>query len=120
MDAEALANPDLYINRELSLLEFHLRVLAQARDETLPLLERLRFLCISSSILDEFFEIRVAGLKQQAAYGVVQRGADNLSPAEQLRRIAPKARDLIDEQYRVLNEVLLPALDNQGIHFINK
>ena len=120
MDAEALANPDLYINRELSLLEFHLRVLAQARDETLPLLERLRFLCISSSILDEFFEIRVAGLKQQAAYGVVQRGADNLSPAEQLRRIAPKARDLIDEQYRVLNEVLLPALDQEGIHFINK
>ncbi|MYG13681.1 MAG: polyphosphate kinase 1 [Gammaproteobacteria bacterium] len=120
MDAEALANPDLYINRELSLLEFHLRVLAQARDETLPLLERLRFLCISSSILDEFFEIRVAGLKQQAAYGVVQRGADNLSPAEQLRRIAPKARDLIDEQYRVLNDVLLPALDQEGIHFINK
>ena len=120
MDAEALSNPDLYINRELSLLEFHLRVLAQARDETLPLLERLRFLCISSSILDEFFEIRVAGLKQQAAYGVVQRGADNLSPAEQLRRIAPKARDLIDEQYRVLNEVLLPALDQEGIHFINK
>ena len=120
MDAEALNNPDLYINRELSLLEFHLRVLAQARDETLPLLERLRFLCISSSILDEFFEIRVAGLKQQAAYGVVQRGADNLSPAEQLRRIAPKARALIDEQYRVLNEVLLPALDEEGIHFIKK
>ena len=120
MDAEALDNPDLYINRELSLLEFHLRVLAQARDETLPLLERLRFLCISSSILDEFFEIRVAGLKQQAAYGVVQRGADNLSPAEQLRRIAPKARALIDEQYRVLNEVLLPALDQEGIHFIGK
>ncbi len=120
MDAEALDNPDLYVNRELSLLEFHMRVLAQARDETLPLLERLRFLCISSSILDEFFEIRVAGLKQQAAYGVVQRGADNLSPAEQLRRIAPKARALIEEQYRVLNEVLLPALDQEGIHFIGK
>ena len=120
MDAEALDNPDLYINRELSLLEFHLRVLAQARDDALPLLERLRFLCISSSILDEFFEIRVAGLKQQAAYGVVQRGADNLSPAEQLRRIEPKARALIDEQYRVLNEVLLPALAKEGIRFINQ
>ncbi len=120
MDSDALDNPDLYINRELSLLEFHRRVLAQARDETLPLLERLRFLCISSSVLDEFFEIRVAGLKQQEAYGAVQRGPDNLSPSEQLRRIAPKARALIDEQYRVLNEELLPTLDREGIHFINK
>ena len=120
MDAEALNSPDLYINRELSLLEFHGRVLAQARDEALPLLERLRFLCISSSVLDEFFEIRVAGLKQQEAYGVLQRGPDNLSPSEQLRRIAPKARALIDEQYRVLNEELLPTLDQEGIHFINK
>ncbi len=120
MDAETLNSPDLYINRELSLLEFHLRVLAQARDETVPLLERLRFLCISSSVLDEFFEIRVAGLKQQEAYGAVQRGADNLSPSEQLRRVTPKARALIDEQYRVLNEVLLPALDKEGIRFINQ
>ena len=120
MDAEALNSPDLYINRELSLLEFHGRVLAQSRDEALPLLERLRFLCISSSVLDEFFEIRVAGLKQQEAYGVVQRGPDNLSPSEQLRRIAPQARALIDEQYRVLNEELLPTLDEEGIHFINK
>ena len=120
VDAEALNNPDLYINRELSLLEFHGRVLAQARDEALPLLERLRFLCISSSVLDEFFEIRVAGLKQQEAYGAVQRGPDNLSPSEQLRRIAPQARALIDEQYRVLNRELLPALDGEGIHFINK
>ena len=120
MDTEALNSPDLYINRELSLLEFHGRVLAQARDEALPLLERLRFLCISSSVLDEFFEIRVAGLKQQEAYGVVQRGPDNLSPSEQLRRIAPQARALIDEQYRVLNEELLPTLDEEGIHFINK
>ena len=120
MDTEALNSPDLYINRELSLLEFHGRVLAQSRDEALPLLERLRFLCISSSVLDEFFEIRVAGLKQQEAYGVVQRGPDNLSPSEQLRRIAPQARALIDEQYRVLNEELLPTLDEEGIHFINK
>ena len=120
MDAEALNSPDLYINRELSLLEFHGRVLAQSRDEALPLLERLRFLCISSSVLDEFFEIRVAGLKQQEAYGVVQRGPDNLSPSEQLRRIAPQARALIDEQYRVLNEELLPTLAEEGIHFINK
>ena len=120
MDSEAFSNPDLYINRELSLLEFHRRVLAQAKDEALPLLERLRFLCISSSVLDEFFEIRVAGLKQQEAYGAMQRGADNMTPSEQLRRIAQTARTIIDAQYEVLNEVLLPALDAQSIRFIAK
>ena len=111
MTTETFSNPELYVNRELSLLEFHRRVLAQARDEALPLLERLRFLCISSSVLDEFFEIRVSGLKQQQAYGAVQRGPDNLSPSEQLRRIAQAARTIIDEQYSVLNEVLLPGLE---------
>lgn len=120
MNTESSSNPDLYINRELSLLQFHRRVLAQAKAETLPLLERLRFLCISSSLLDEFFEIRVSGLKQQQAYGAVQRGPDNLSPSEQLRRIAQAARTIIDEQYAVLNEVLLPALSAQDIRFINK
>ncbi|MDH3644690.1 MAG: polyphosphate kinase 1, partial [Gammaproteobacteria bacterium] len=118
MDSEELTNPELYINRELSLLEFHRRVLAQATDEGIPLLERLRFLCISSSILDEFFEIRVAGLKQQEAYGATQRGPDNLSPSEQLRRIAETVRELIDEQYQVLNNELLPKLDIQGIRFL--
>ena len=74
-----LSNPELYINRELSQLEFMRRVVAQSVDETVPLLERLRFLCIASSVLDEFFEIRVAGLKQQEAYGSVQRGYPALS-----------------------------------------
>ena len=120
MTTESFSNPDLYVNRELSLLEFHRRVLAQARDEALPLLERLGFLCISGSVLDEFFEIRVSGLKQQQAYGAVQRGSDNLTPTEQLRRIALAARTIIDEQYAVLNEVLLPALDEQNIRFVSK
>ena len=120
MTNESFSNPDLYVNRELSLLEFHRRVLAQARDEALPLLERLRFLCISSSVLDEFFEIRVSGLKQQQAYGAVQRGQDNLSPSEQLRHIAQVAREIIDEQYSVLNDMLLPALNEQDIRFISK
>ena len=71
-------------------------------------------------MLDEFFEIRVSGLKQQQAYGAVQRGPDNLSPSEQLRRIAQAARTIIDEQYSVLNEVLLPALNEQNIRFISK
>ena len=119
MEADLLSNSELYINRELSFLEFHRRVLAQAHDETLPLLERLRFLCISSSVLDEFFEIRVAGLKQQEAYGAEQRGPDNMAPAEQLRHIARVVRSVIDEQYGVLNDVLIPKLDIQGIRFIN-
>ena len=119
MEADPLTNSELYINRELSFLEFHRRVLAQAHDETLPLLERLRFLCISSSVLDEFFEIRVAGLKQQEAYGAEQRGPDNMSPSEQLRHIARVVRNVIDEQYHVLNNVLIPKLDIQGIRFIN-
>ena len=120
MDSEALGNPELYINRELSFLEFHRRVLAQAKSEALPLLERLRFLCISSSVLDEFFEIRVSGLKQKQAYGAMQRGPDNMSPSEQMRHIRQTARELIDEQYVVLNELLLPALAAQNIRFLGK
>jgi polyphosphate kinase len=115
-----LTSPDLYINRELSLLEFNRRVLAQAKDPDVPLLERLRFLCIAGSNLDEFFEIRVAGLKQQAALGSTQRGPDNLSPTEQLRRISAAAHELVDEQYRVLNDVLFPLLEAEGIRFLKR
>jgi len=118
MDTPDLTNPELYINRELSLLEFNRRVLAQSKDEMVPLLERLRFLCIASSVLDEFFEIRVAGLKQQEAYGATHRGPDNMSPSEQLRHIGEVVPGLVTEQYRVLNDVLLPKLDRQGIRFL--
>jgi len=111
--------PDYFINRELSLLEFNRRVLAQARDKQTPLLERLFFLCIASSNMDEFFEIRVAGLKQQVAYGSTQRGPDNLSPSEQLDLISEIAHDLQDEQYRILNDELLPALAKEDIHFLH-
>ena len=120
METVDLASPELYINRELSLLEFNRRVLAQARDEDIPLLERLRFLCIANSVLDEFFEIRVAGLKQQEAYGATQRGPDNLSPSEQLRQLRPLVMALVDEQYRILNEVLLPQLDLQAIRLLDQ
>jgi len=112
-----LTSPDLYINRELSQLEFNRRVLEQAKDADVPLLERLRFLSIASSNLDEFFEIRVAGLIQQVAYGSTQRGPDNLLPSEQLRLITQAAKSLVAEQYRVLNEELKPQLEAQGIRF---
>ncbi len=113
-----LTSPELYINRELSQLEFNRRVLELAKDDDVPLLERLTFLCIANANLDEFFEIRVAGLIHQQAFGVTQRGPDNLSPAEQLRAIAQVAHELLDDQYRVLNELLLPRLDLEGIRFI--
>jgi len=115
-----LTHSDLYINREISLLKFHRRVLAQAEDPNKPLLERLRFLCIASTNLDEFFEIRVAGLKQQVAYKSVQTGADNLTPKQILKRISIAAHEFVDEQYRLLNEVVLPSLEQEGISFLKR
>ena len=120
MDAPNLENPDLYINRELSLLAFHRRVLEQARDPETPLLERLRFLCIAGSNLDEFFEVRVGGLMQQVSYGSVQAGPDNLSPTEVLARISPIAHALVRDQYTLLNDEMLPALEREGIRFLRR
>ena len=100
MDAIDLKNPELYINRELSLLQFQWRVLAQASDDNVPLLERLRFLCISSTNLDEFFEIRVAGLKHLQALASEVTEADGLSPDQALGRISEEGHKLLaDEQY---------------------
>jgi len=115
-----LSRPELYINRELSLLAFHRRVLAQAKDENMPLLERLRFLCIASTNLDEFFEVRVAGLKQQVAAGAVQAGPDNLSPQEVLNRISVAAHEFVDEQYCLLNDHILLALEQEDICFLKR
>jgi len=120
MDTNDLNQPELYINRELSLLEFNRRVLEQSTDEDIPLLERLKFLCIASSNMDEFFEIRVAGLKQQVAYGSVQRGPDNLSPMEQLTQISDVAHGIVDKQYTILNDILIPALEKEGIRFVRR
>ncbi|HEY2037193.1 MAG TPA: polyphosphate kinase 1 [Steroidobacteraceae bacterium] len=115
MDAPDLKSPGLYFNRELSFLEFNRRVLAQAFDASVPLLDRLRFLCISSSNLDEFFEIRVAGLKQLLELGSAQFAADGMSFEQQLAAIHERAAGLVAEQYRCLNEVLLPALAARDI-----
>ena len=111
-----LLNPWLYINRELAQLEFIRRVLAQADDDALPLLERLRFICISSAILDEFFEIRVAGIKHQLEFNAVPTEPDGLPPAELLRQIATVAGSLVAQQYLALNS-LFPTLAEQGIRF---
>ena len=109
-----------FLNRELSLLAFNRRVLAQAADARVPLLERLRFLCIVSSNLDEFFEIRVAGLKEKIKLGSHAVGADGLPPLEVFRRVTEQAHQLIAEQYALLNDVILPALEKEDIAFFRR
>jgi polyphosphate kinase len=120
MDAPDLKAPQHYINRELSFLEFNQRVLEQAFDESVPLLERLRFLCISSSNLDEFFEIRVAGLRQLTELGGGQLAPDGMSIPEQLAAIHDRATQLVADQYRCLNELLLPALAREGAPLLER
>lgn len=115
-----LKQPDFYFNRELSLLQFQQRVLAQARDETVPLLERLRFLCISSTNLDEFFQIRVSGLMHRAALESSSGSYENSTPEQLLQQISEKAHDIVEEQYRVLNEILFPELEKEGICFLKR
>ena len=115
--ASELQHPSLYINRELSLLEFNHRVLSMARDKRVPLLERLRYLCICSNNLDEFFEIRVAGLRKQRESDGRGTGPDQLGASEQLHQISAVAHQLVNQQYTVLNDELLPALVDQHITF---
>ncbi|MDG1579643.1 polyphosphate kinase 1 [Pseudomonas sp. GOM6] len=110
----------LYIHRELSQLQFNIRVLEQALDESYPLLERLKFLLIFSSNLDEFFEIRVAGLKKQINFAREQAGADGLLPSQALARISDIAHEQVERQYALLNDVLLPALAKHQINFIRR
>lgn len=110
---------DFFINREISWLEFNQRVLDQAFDETNPLLERLKFLCIVSSNLDEFFEVRVAGLKQQQLGGSTETGPDGLSASETLGHISRRTRQMVDDQYRCWREQLEPALERDGVRFHN-
>src|ERR1700724_3360110 len=111
--------PQLYFNRELSFLEFNQRVLDQAKDSRIPLLERVRFLCISCANLDEFFEIRVASLKELLEAGAVQGGPDGLPVPEQLKAIRARAVRLVDEQYQLLNDVLMPELAQKGVVFVS-
>jgi len=112
-----LDDPSFYISRELSWLEFNQRVLDQARENANPLLERLKFLCIVSSNMDEFFEVRVAGLKQQKQLHASEAGPDGLSASEQLEAISARVRRMVDDQYRCWREDLRPLMEESGIRF---
>src|SRR3954470_23095902 len=106
--SRSLDDPALYVNRELSWLEFNRRVLEEAQDARVPLLERLKFLAICSSNLDEFFMVRVGGLQQKVQAGIARgSGADRMPPREQLERISQFVRQMVAEQYRCLTEEVL-------------
>lgn len=111
--------PEQFINRELSWLEFNQRVLDEALDPDNPLLERVKFFCITSSNLDEFFEVRVAGLKQQMESEVVERSMDGLTATETFRAITRRVRRMVEQQYTCWQKQLLPALAENGIRFLS-
>jgi polyphosphate kinase len=113
-------NPQHFINRELGQLEFNRRVLAQAEDARIPLLERLKYLCIVSNNLDEFFEIRVASLKEQFKLKGVPLGPDGMDARQTLKLVREQAHELIAHQYQVLNATILPELDAEGIRFLRR
>ena len=115
-----LDNPDFYINRELSNLAFNERVLAQALDEHHPLLERLKFLIIFSSNLDEFFEIRVAGLMQSIKFERESTGLDGLHARDVLDHISERCHALVERQYEILNNILIPELQKENIRFLRR
>jgi polyphosphate kinase len=114
----SLSDPSLYINRELSWLAFNDRVLAQARDERHPLLERVRFVSISETNLDEFFMIRVSGLQQQVASELPNPVPDGMTPEEQISRVHDHTKDFFAEQRRVLEGEIFPALEEEGIRIV--
>ena len=114
------SNPIQFLNRELSQIEFNRRVLAQAENKEMPLLERLRFLCIVSSNLDEFFEVRVAGLKEQIKLDAPGFGLDGMLPRQAFKRVSEQIHQLVATQYQLLNESILPELAQQGIRFLRR
>src|SRR6476619_3100722 len=107
-----------FLNRELQALEFNRRVLAQAEDKSMPLLERLKFLAIVSSNLDEFFEIRLSGVREQIKLGSSAAEPDGLSPSEVYARVTASAHALVDRSYALLNNEIFPALAKEGIRFL--
>ena len=112
--------PELFLNREIEQLAFNRRVLAQAENQETPLLERLRFLCIVSSNLDEFFEIRVAGLQAEIDAGSPAIGPDQLPVQQVYEQVAREAHDLVAVQYRLFNDDITPALAHAGVRFLQR
>ena len=110
----------LFINRELSWLAFNERVLNEARNRGLPLHERIKFLAIASGNLDEFFMVRVAGIKQQIQGGVAELPADGMLPSEQLTAIAELTHRMVDEEYRVWDQEIRPLLTANGLHLVGR
>ena len=120
MDLKNFEKPEYYVNRELSWIKFNERVLSEARDKTLPLFERLKFLSIVSSNLDEFFMVRVASLKDQVHAKYEKPDLAGLTPKEQLTQISKKAHELVQVQYSTYNRSLLPTLEKSGLHVIQE
>ena len=113
-------DPKNYVNRELSWLEFDYRVLGEARDKTTPLFDRLKFLSITASNLDEFFMVRVASLKDMVHAKYTKPDIAGLTPSEQLEKISKKTHELVAQQYMTYNRSLLPALKNNGLNVITR
>ncbi|MEW6775753.1 MAG: polyphosphate kinase 1, partial [Bdellovibrionota bacterium] len=118
--AAEFSSPDLYINRELSWIEFNAKVMEEAEDPSNRLLEKVKFLSITSSNFDEFFMIRVAGVKRQVAAGVEERGPDGLTPTEQFARISAKAHGLVGRGYKLWERELVPGLSAEGIEIVSR
>ncbi|MFR8779404.1 MAG: RNA degradosome polyphosphate kinase, partial [Enterocloster sp.] len=113
-------DPSNYVNRELSWLEFDHRVLGEARDKTTPLFDRLKFLSITASNLDEFFMVRVASLKDMVHAGYTKPDIAGMTPVEQLEKISARTHELVGQQYSTYNRALLPALKQAGLEVIGQ
>ena len=116
---EAFSDPSLFINRELSLLDFQQRVLSEAQDEKNPLLERVKFLAIFGSNMDEFFMVRVSGIRKLVEANVTEISADGMTPREQLAAIRKRALELYKEAHQCYQRKLLPELEKTGIHILD-
>ena len=118
MDIKNFEKSEYFVNRELSWLKFDERVLSEARDKNLPLFDRLKFLSITASNLDEFFMVRVASLKDQVHAGYQKTDIAGMTAKEQLKEISVQTHELVNVQYNTLNRALLPALEKAGLHLV--
>lgn len=118
MDLGKFEKKEYFVNRELSWLKFDERVLSEARDKNLPLFDRLKFLSITASNLDEFFMVRVASLKDQVHAGYHKTDIAGMTAKEQLKEISVRTHELVHVQYNTLNRSLIPALEKAGMHLV--